>query len=72
MPDEPDKYIEGYREGHKAGHGVGYTDGKGAGYSDAKVRAHLALEAACDQIGLPGSQREVLMRALDNVLGKVN
>jgi hypothetical protein len=58
---QTDDFVEGY----KAGYQVGYQDGKGAGYVDAKVRAHLAVEAALERPALNQARR-----ALDNVVGK--
>lgn len=68
MTEKPDgEYQRGFLEGWKAG----YEDGKSVGYVDAKVRSRLALEAVCEQIGAPRELRQKLMRAADNVVGKV-
>lgn len=66
-----EEYGEGYKAGHTAGYGVGYSDGKGTGYIDAKIRSRLALEAACAHLNLPRNQVDVLMRAQNNAVGKV-
>jgi hypothetical protein len=67
-PQGPDtQYVEGYR----AGWLTGFADGKGAGYTDAKVRARFAIEAACDHLELSRNDRALIMRASDNILGEV-
>lgn len=68
MSEPPNgEYVEGY----KAGWSAGYTDGKGTGYVDAKVRARLGIEAACDHLDLSRAQRDVLIRTSNNILGTV-
>lgn len=66
-----EQYGLGYRAGHTAGYGIGYTDGKSSGYVDAKLRSRLALEAVCNHFNLPRNQVDILMRAQNNTVGKV-
>jgi len=67
MTEENTEYADGYKEGWKAG----FNDGKAIGYVDAKVRARLGIEIACDSLELPGNQEAVIRRALDNTIGKL-
>lgn len=70
MEETPPEATD-YTEAWKAGWAAGYQDGKGAGFTDAKVRARLAMEAAADHLDLTGTQRKVLLRTSDNIVGKV-
>lgn len=66
-----EQYGEGYKAGFPAGYGVGYSEGTSSGYIDAKIRSRLALETACELLNLPRNQVDILMRAQNNAVGKV-
>ena len=62
--EDPD---QAYVDGHRAGYGKGFTDGSGAGYSDAKLRAYNALDAM-EKVGKEATV--ALREALEMNLGK--
>lgn len=59
-------YEDGYRDGYVAGYGAGTSDGRGQGYSDAKYRAHRAVDAA----DVDDHARRRLSDAMTQIVGK--
>lgn len=66
MSNDPKTYEQGYAEGYVAGYGAGLVAGRGQGYSDAKYRAHRAVEAATVN-DAHGRQR--LLKAVVEIVG---
>lgn len=63
---KPPAAPEGYRDGYIAGYSAGVVDGRGQGYSDAKYRAHSAIDA----VTLPAHVERDVRRALVEIVGQ--